>query len=242
MSLNLALLGPPGSGKTVQSVRLSRYHHLPHVATGNLLRAEAAAGTPLGKAAAEHLAHGRLVPGNLVLGMVRHRLLQADTRRGFVLDGFPRKLVEARGTDLMLAALGTSLTRALLLQVPDELALDRTVARLVCPDCGAIFNAKYEPPIPGDICPACRTVLHATAEGNVRCEVCRQPIGPRADDRLEIVRDRLAEHSRETEPVIDYYRARGRLAAIDATADEDEVFLRILERLGERRPRLRAAA
>ncbi len=242
MGLTLALLGPPGSGKTVQSMRLSRYYHLPHIATGSLLRAEAAAGTALGKAAAGHLARGRLVPGNLVLGMVRHRLAQADTRRGFVLDGFPRKLVEARGTDFMLAELGTGLQRVLLLQVPDEVAVDRTVARLVCPDCGAIFNAKHAPPVPGDVCPACRTVLHATAEGTVRCEACRQAIGPRADDRPDVVRDRLAEHHRQTERVVDYYRAKGILVAVDATADVDEVFLRLLDCLGEPRPKLRAAS
>ncbi|MDA8219277.1 MAG: nucleoside monophosphate kinase [Dehalococcoidales bacterium] len=242
MVLSIGLLGPPGCGKTVQSVRLSHYYHLVHIAAGGLLRAEVAAGTPLGRAAAEHLARGRLVPGDLVLGIVRHRLLEADTQEGFVLDGFPRKLSEARATDLMFSDLGTRLAWVFFLRVPDETALDRTVTRLVCPDCGAVFNAKYKRPIPGEICPACRSVLHATGDGRVQCEVCGRPIGPRPDDRLEIVRDRLAEYRRETESVIDYYRAEGILEEIDATADEDEVFLRILDRLGERRPGLGAAS
>lgn len=240
--MHLALLGPPGSGKTVQAVRLARYYHLAHVAAGSLLRAEAAAGTALGRVAAKHLARGRLVPGALVLEMVRRRLREADTRHGFVFDGFPRRLPEARATDRLLADLGMPLARVFFLRVPDAVAMERATARLVCGECEAIFNARYAPPIPGDICPACRTVLHATKEGEVRCEACRRPIGPRPDDRPEIVRDRLAEYHRETEPVAGYYRARGVLAEVDATAEADEVFLRILDHLGERRPGLRAAS
>lgn len=231
--LNLVVLGPPGVGKGTQAANLSRYFRVPHVSTGELLRQEAAASSEVGKAAREYVARGELVPDELVLRLVRHRLAEPDAGSGFVLDGYPRTLAQARALDGLLAELGRSLTLALALQAPDDVLLDRLAGRLVCPDCGATFHVRYDPPRPGEVCPACRTTIHLTPGGRLQCEACGRPIGQRTDDRPEVVRVRLAEYHHDVGPVLEHYRSQGLLREVDAAVGVDEVFERILRPLGE---------
>jgi len=226
--LNLVLLGPPGAGKGVQAAKLASRFQIPHISTGKLLRGEVAAGTADGKAAAGYMARGLLVPDDLVLRLVRHELTQPAAQRGFILDGFPRTVLQAQALELLLSEFNRSLTAVIFLQVPDEVIIDRLAGRLICPDCGAVYHVRYHPPVPGEICPACRTRLRSTSEGLIQCEACTRPIQPREDDRPEVVRTRLKEYHKEVGPLLDYYRSRGLLREIDATGSEGQVFASIV--------------
>lgn len=231
--LNLVMLGPPGVGKSLQSSRLAHHLRIPRIATGELLRAEVAAGSELGQAVAADLAAGRLVPDELVLDLVRRRLQAEEAARGFVLDGFPRTLSQAQALDRLLARLGRPLSHVLLLVAPDEVVVERLRGRLRCPDCGATFQAGYFPARPGGTCPVCRGALRPTEDGGLRCQPCLRPLEPRPDDRPQVVRARLARYHEEIGPVIEYYRARGLLRPVDATGSGDEVFESLLRAVGE---------
>lgn len=233
---HLVLPGSPGSGKGAQARLLVQHYGLVHFATGDLLRKEVAAATGLGKATARYLARGDLVPNDLVLQLVRRRLTEADAGQGFVLDGFPRRLSQARALVNLLAALCQNLTAAIRLAVSDDVVVDRLAGRLVCLDCGAVYHAVYRPPNAGNVCPACRTVLHLAEEGKLKCEACSRPIGQREDDRPEVVRARLAEYHRDTGQMKDHCKYKGLLSEVDAIGNEGEVFERLQALLGERVP------
>ena len=180
MPLNVLLLGPQGAGKGTQAKRISAEYGIPHIASGEILRAEMQAGTELGRRVKDVYDRGDLVSDDLVIELIRTRLEQPDTEAGFVLDGFPRTTVQAEALDAMFGEIGRRFNVVLVLQIPDEVAFQRLRRR-------------------------------AQIEG-------------RKDDTDEAIRRRLENYHRETEPLIEYYRARGNLVPIHGDRSENEVF------------------
>jgi adenylate kinase len=214
---HLVFLGPPGAGKGTQAARLAAERGLAHISTGDMLRAEKAARTPLGIQAEEFMTAGRLVPDQLVIDILLARIQQPPAapeqgESGWILDGFPRTLPQAEALDERLAASGRPLDRVICFDVAESVLVERIAGRLTCAKCGAVFNEKTSPPrVPGT-CDRCgASGLHV-----------------RADDRPEAVRQRLASYRAQTEPLIRYYEGRGLLERIDAARDMDTVFDELL--------------
>jgi len=199
------LLGAPGAGKGTQALRLARSLSLPHVSTGNLFREHIAGGTELGRRAGEFMDAGRLVPDDLVLDMLFSYVDREPFRGGYLLDGFPRTLAQARSLDARIA--GDDEIKVVMLEVPDDVIVERAAGRVVCAACGNIQHLSFSPPRSPGVCDACGGEL-------------RQ----RDDDRPEVVRRRLAVYREETQPVVDFYRSQGRLCAVDGDRDPSAVF------------------
>jgi adenylate kinase len=216
--MRIVLLGAPGSGKGTQAQRLVERARVPQISTGDLLRAAVARGTELGKQAREAMDSGRLVDDSLVLGMIRERLDEADTRRGFILDGFPRNLAQAHALERLLESLGKPLDAVVQLEVDSAELARRISGRRTCADCGRVFN-----------------VLTAPSSGKAD-EICPRTGAPhrlvqRPDDNQATVAERLRVYDEKTLPLIDFYRARGLLQVIDAKAGVDEVSRRLAQAL-----------
>lgn len=203
--MRLVLLGPPGSGKGTQAVTLADEMNVPHIATGDLFRAEMAAETELGKLADDYISHGNLVPDEVVNEMMRARLSCADCD-SFVLDGYPRTVHQAEALQEMLEELERPICVAVDIEVPDESIVERAVGRLVCPDCGAIYHLTSKPPRVGGI-----------------CDVCRGQLQVRSDDQPSTVRHRLSVYHRITYPVLEFYREQGLLRTVSGLGNRDEV-------------------
>ncbi len=207
--MRLVLLGPPGSGKGTQAVALADELNVPHIATGDLFRAEMAASTSLGRLAGDYISHGNLVPDEVVNEMMRVRLLRRDCT-GFVLDGYPRTLQQAQALEAMLDEMERPVCVAIDIEVPDEAIVERAVGRVVCPDCGAIYHLHSKPPRLMGI-----------------CDVCRAQLVVRSDDQPSTVRHRLAVYHRITRPVLQFYRERGLLKTVSGLGSRDEVGQRL---------------
>jgi adenylate kinase len=203
--LRVVFLGPPGAGKGTQAGGLARELGVPHLSTGDLLRAAVASGSALGKEAEGHMRAGRLVPDDLVLRLLKDRLDEPDARRGFLLDGFPRNVAQA-------VALGriTPVDRVLDFRIPSASLVERLTQRLHCPTCGRVYNLATRPPLRAGICDDDGT-----------------PLATRSDDREEAVRTRLKVYETETAPLSEYYRGRGLLRPIEAVGDPAEVARRV---------------
>src|SRR6267378_3636108 len=229
--MRIVLLGAPGSGKGTQSRRLMERTGIPQISTGDLLRAAVARGTELGRQAKEAMHGGRLVDDSLVLGMIRERLGEPDTRRGFILDGFPRNLAQAHALDRLLEALGQPLDAVVQLEVDYRELVRRISGRRTCADCGRVFNMLTSPPAAGELCPKTAAPHRLTQ---------------RPDDNEATVAERLRVYDEKTRPLIDFYRARGLLRVIDAEGHVDEVTRRLAQALGapasRRAPRRTKAA
>ena len=218
--MRAVMLGLPGAGKGTQAERLAQALDVPHISTGAIFREAVQQGTELGRRAKEYMERGELVPDDLTVDMVRQRLEEPDCRRGFVLDGFPRNLEQARRLDEALEGLGARLDAVINLVVPEEEVVRRITHRRVCSACGATFGAGQ----PTD------------ASGRV-VEVCPQCGGrlvQRADDREDVVRQRLRVYEENTRPLVDYYAARGVLVEVDGTGSVPEVFEAIQRALARR--------
>ena len=211
MSCNLLLYGPPGSGKGTQAGFLRDRLGVPQIATGDMLRAEAAKASDLGLQAKAIMDRGDLVPDGVMVGIVERRLREPDAASGFVLDGFPRTLPQAEALDDLMASLGRSFQRVLYLHVDEEELVQRLSDRWLCPTCGRTYATRGNPP----------------AEGN-RCRVDGTELLQREDDRPEAARRRIQVYLRDTLPVLDYYRPRGIVSEIDAVGPVEEVRERIL--------------
>lgn len=212
--MRIVLLGPPGSGKGTHGKRLGEALNAPIVATGDILRQAIQEGTALGKSAQEHVRSGRLVPDEVVLGLIETRLGRADATRGFILDGFPRTVAQAEGLKGILGE--RTLDRVLNLVVPVEVVVNRLQDRWLCPKCGAIYNTRTAPP---------------KAAG--KCDRCGSALQQRADDQPETVRKRLEVYARETAPLVAYYEREGILRNVDASGPAADVYAAILRSVGK---------
>lgn len=197
-SLNLVLLGPPGSGKGTQARLLAGCYQLPHISTGDMLWGEVVNGTGLGGVVHPNLDRGELVSDQVMSGLILERIDRDDCVRGFILEGYPRKLGQAELLDGILAELGRGLERVVLLDVPDDVIVARLGGRLVHPDSGRTYHETEDPPeVAG--------VDDVTGEALIK----------RDDDREDVVRDRLRVYHEFAGPVADYYRRRGQLVLVD---------------------------
>lgn len=205
--LNLILLGPPGAGKGTQAQRLVEDFRLPYVATGEMLRAAVREETPLGREAKKYMNNGDLVPDDVIIGVAVERLQQDDCKDGFILDGFPRTIDQAKALDAELERVGRKLTAALLIDVPDEEVVRRISGRRQCvKNEQHIYHVDFDPP---------------KHEGF--CDQDGSPLIQRDDDKPETVKYRLGVYHDQTTPLIDWYESRGLLRRFDGTRSPEEV-------------------
>ncbi len=204
--LNLILFGPPGAGKGTQAERLRKDFELPYVATGDMLRANVKEQTDLGKKAKEYMDAGDLVPDDLIVAMARDRLSQDDAQDGFILDGFPRTIDQAKVLDEQLSDLGRRVTAALLIDVPDEEVIRRLSGRRMCVKAGHNYHVEFDPPKHDGVC---------DQDGSRLVQ--------RDDDKPEVIENRLRVYHEHTKPLIDYYDERGLMRRIDGTRDPADV-------------------
>ena len=209
--MRMILFGPPGAGKGTQAERLLERYHVAHLSTGDMLRAAAKARSPLGEAAEGYMQRGELVPDQLVCDLVVERLAQPDCAHGFMLDGFPRTVAQARALQLTLGKAGIALDLVLVLEVPDRLIVERITGRRSDPATGAIYHLKFNPPPP---------------------EVAQRLV-QRADDTEAACRTRLAKYHAETTPVLPFYEGLGIVRRVDGVGTPDEVTARVTATLGQ---------
>jgi adenylate kinase len=209
--LNLILLGPPGAGKGTQAERLREDFALPHISTGDILRAQVDKGTELGRQAEEYMKAGKLVPDEVIVGMITDRVVEGDARDGFLLDGFPRNETQADALGQALSGLDRSLTAILLIDVSDEEVLRRLSGRRVCvKNPSHIYHVELDPPKHENIC---------DQDGSRLIQ--------REDDREETIRTRLQVYHSQTEPLIGYYERAGLLRRFEGHRGADEVHAHI---------------
>ena len=213
--MRVVMLGAPGSGKGTQAQRIQKDHGLPQISTGDLLRKAVADKTPLGQKAKKAMDLGELVSDDIVLGMIRERVAQADAKRGFILDGFPRNTTQALSLDALLAELELSLDRVVLMDVDFDILMKRLTGRRTCSKTGAVLNVYFSPP--------------------AELEACRKAGGElvqRDDDNEATIRNRLQVYERQTAPLVEYYGKMGLLATVPATGEVDAVYARLKAALG----------
>jgi adenylate kinase len=198
-SLNLVMLGPPGAGKGTQAERISRTRQLPKISTGDILREAVHDRTPLGCAAKEEMEAGHLVTDDVMIGIVQERLERADARKGFVLDGFPRTIVQANALDRLVNGRGPLVVLDIV--VPEEVLVRRLASRRICGECGS----------------------NAAVEWLMACEKCGGTLIARVDDGVTIVRERLGVYHRQTKPLVEYYSGRPTFRQIDGNLPPDVV-------------------
>lgn len=218
--VKLVILGKQGAGKGTQAVRLCRHYVIPHIATGDIFRAAAAAGTPMGERAKTYMDAGELIPDDIVLGVIHERLEAPDSQeRGFLLDGFPRNTAQAEDLEAMLGP--RRLDAVLDLEIDTDVVLRRLAGRRVCRVCSTIYGGE-QPPRVEDV-----------------CDSCGGRLVPRDDDTEDAIRRRLQLYEEQTAPLIDWYGERGLLLAIDATGPPEEVTERIIGAIENQRQRAR---
>lgn len=198
-ALNVVMLGPPGAGKGTQAERLSRVRGLPKISTGDILREAAQFGTEMGLAARKTMEAGNLVGDDVMICIVQDRLDREDARNGFVLDGFPRTVVQATALDRMIDGRGPLVVLDMV--VPEEVLVRRLAGRRICSKCG----------------------VNAAPEWTDACGKCGSPLVTRVDDGVDIVRERLKVYHRQTKPLVDYYSARPSFRTIDGNQGPDIV-------------------
>lgn len=203
--MRMILVGPPGAGKGTQASRLVDTYRIPHISSGDLLRAAVKEGTPLGVEADKHMKLGHLVPDDAMIGMILERVAQKDCDKGFMLDGFPRTRPQAQALGDAMKAANFVVDAVVLIEVPDALLVERAVGRRTDPQTGTIYHLKYNPP-PADIVDR---LVH------------------RKDDTVEAVTTRIQKYHSETEPIIPYYEDQGILKRVDGVGEPDEITQRI---------------
>lgn len=209
--MNLIFLGAPGAGKGSQAVRLAKALTIPQVSTGDMLREAKAAGTELGKKAAEFMDAGKLVPDEVVIGLVEERLMNADAQAGFILDGFPRTAAQADSLLSMLGRMGRKIDHVVMLSVSEEILVKRLSGRRSCPQCKKPYHVMFSPP---------------KAEGT--CDECGVELVWREDDREESVRQRLTVYKEQTRPLVDFFKEKGVLRPVEGEGTINEVYQRVV--------------
>lgn len=214
--MRILFLGAPGAGKGTQCKRLAAKLSLPHLSSGDLLREAVKAGTPAGVSAKEFMDKGVLVPDEVLIKMFGEKLSSPACKGGYILDGFPRNLAQAKSLDELLASLNSNLSTVINLEVDDSLLTERICGRWTCSNkaCAAVYHVKFAPP---------------KAEG--KCDVCESDLSQRADDKEELVKARLNTYREQTEPLIDYYTQKKVLVTIQGEGDQDDIFNNILQSL-----------
>ena len=209
--MKLTLLGAPGAGKGTQSDIISRKLGVPTISTGNILRAAMKNGTPVGLQAKAYVESGKLVPDDVIVGIVRERLAKDDCKNGWILDGMPRTIPQAQA----LEDCGIEVDTALSIEIADETIIERMSGRRTCKNCGATFHVVSNPP---------------KVEG--KCDACGGELSIRKDDAPETVKQRLEVYHRETEPLKDFYAKRGKLKTVDNQPTVEQTTAEVLKVLG----------
>ena len=213
--MRVILLGPPGAGKGTQAKLISEKFSIPHISTGDIFRANIKEKTPLGIEAKRYIDNGQLVPDEVTIGIVKDRLTKDDCDNGFLLDGFPRTVAQAEALDEFLKGINKDLDVALLIKVPEEFIMERMTGRRVCTSCGASYHIRFNPP---------------KIEG--KCDICDNELIQRKDDTEATVKERLEVYSKQTYPLINYYKDNGIISEVNGTESIDEVFGNISNILG----------
>ena len=205
--MNVILLGPPGAGKGTQAQMIVERYHIPQVSTGDILRMAVKEKTPLGVKAKGFMDQGKLVPDELVIGIIEERLKATDCKPGFVLDGFPRTIAQAEALQSILTKMGKSIDHVINIEVDTEELVRRLTGRRTCKNCGAMFHILFHPPKVEGICDRCGGTLYQ-----------------REDDKEKTIRIRLNEYQRQTAPLIQYYQLKKYLRSIQGVGGQEEIF------------------
>ena len=215
--MNLILLGGPGAGKGTQAKKLIDKYHIPQISTGDILRAAVKEGTEMGRKAKEYMDAGKLVPDEVVIGIIKDRLVQPDCKTGFILDGFPRTVPQAEALDKVLAGLSTGIDHVVSIDVDEEALVERLTGRRTCKNaaCGQMFHVKFTPPKQAGVCDKCGGELYQ-----------------RDDDNEATVRNRLATYNQATAPLIGYYTKKALVRPIKGVGSIDDIFNQIVGILG----------
>jgi len=214
--MDIILLGPPGSGKGTQAQKMVERYHIPQISTGDMLRGAVKEQTPLGVEAKRYMDRGKLVPDEVVVGIVRERLKESDCKGGFILDGFPRTVPQAEALDSTLGEMKREINHVVSIEVPNEELVKRLTGRRTCRSCGAMYHLMFDPPRQEDVCDKCGGELYQ-----------------RDDDQEETIRARLQVYEEQTTPLIAYYRGKGLLRAIDGVGAIEEIFRNIVQTIEE---------
>lgn len=213
--MKIILLGPPGAGKGTQAETLVNTLSVPHISTGDMFRKAIKEQTQLGMQAKSFMDQGKLVPDEVTIGIVRERLAQADCKEGFLLDGFPRTVPQAEALDNILTELNTAIDAVISIEVPNDILVDRLTGRRVCKACGATYHTIFNPPTQETVCDKCGGELYQ-----------------RSDDSESTVRNRLEVYENQTQPLINYYSAKGILKPINGNQEIAKVLSDIGSALG----------
>jgi adenylate kinase len=214
--MDLILLGPPGSGKGTQAKKMVEQYHIPQISTGDILRAALKEKTRLGLEAKQYMDQGRLVPDEVVVGIVQDRLKAPDCQGGFILDGFPRTVPQAEALGITLKAMKRGIGHVISIEVDKEELLKRLGGRRTCRSCGAMYHLIFGPPKKEGVCDKCGGELYQ-----------------RADDQEETIRARLKVYDEQTAPLIAYYRGKGLLRSIDGVGEVKQIFQKIVKAIGK---------